>query len=133
MATNSTWYTAFAALSVSGVKRHYDEPPQAISTADLPALYIQAPGGSMPGWTVSCRASNKTRSITVVILVEPVGQGTNKQTFAASPALADALETALDALTVTNFIEYDLTIGAGVEIAGIVYWAIVATVRGRDL
>jgi hypothetical protein len=89
--------------------------------------------GEMPGWTVSCTASNKTRTAQVIIVTEPVAQGTNSQNFSALPALMDAVETALDALTVYNFIEYDMAAGATVEIAGIVYWAIVTNVRGRDV
>ena len=133
MATNAAWVSAFQALTVTGVTRHYDEPPAAVSTADLPAAYLRQPGGDLPGLTISCKSSNKTRSIEYVLLVEPVGQGTQSQNFGALAALMDALETALDALTVSNFIEYDIEAGALVDVAGIQYWSIVANVRGRDV
>ena len=133
MATNAAWVTALTGMTITGTTRRYTYPPESVETADLPAWFVQLPGGEMPGWTVSCTNRNKTRSAQVIIVTEPVAQGTNSQNFGALPALMDALENALDALTVYNFMQYDLSAAATVEIAGIVYWAIVANVRGRDV
>ena len=35
------WVDAFQALTVSGVTRHYDNPPLSLNTADLPADYLR--------------------------------------------------------------------------------------------
>lgn len=133
MATNAAWVTALGAMTVTGVTRHYANPPQAVSTADLPVYFPMAPGGGMPAMVLSCKANNKVRRAQVVILVEPVGQATNAINFGKLAALMDALETSLDALTTANLIEYDMQAGVVVNVAGTDYWAISASVTGREI
>ncbi len=138
MATNAAFLSAIQGLTITGVTRHYDEPPASLSTADLPAAFPLMPSGALGEKALSCFAQNKTRSIGFVICLEAVGQGTQPQNYGLIAARMDNLETALDALeksqggTLANFLEYEM--GAEIfEVAGNAYWAIVATVNARDV
>jgi hypothetical protein len=44
----------------------------------------------------------------------------------------DNLETALDALTIANFIEYEITTTAELAVAGGTFWAIVVEISARS-
>jgi len=138
VATNAAFLAAIQALIVSGVTTHFDEPPRALSTAQLPAAFPLMPSGAMGEKVLSCWSQNKTRSIGFVIAIEAVGQGTQPQNYARLAALMDNLETALDGLeksqggTLANFIEYDIAAEI-FEVAGNDYWSVVATVSARDV
>ena len=138
MATNAVFVAAMQALAITGVTRHYDEPPGSVQTADLPCAFPHMPQGGLGEKSLSCWDSNKVRSMDFVILIEPVGQGTQAQNYGAIAALMDNLEAKLDDLelsqggTLANFLEYD--IGAQIVTLGQNdYWGIVANVRARDV
>lgn len=132
MATNAAFLAAIQAISVTGVAHHYDYPPLSLNTGDLPAAFPLMPSGAMGEWITSCIATNKTRAIAFVVCVEPVGQDLQPMNYAKLAALMDNLETALDALTVSNFIEYEISTTAEFDVAGINYWAIVANISSRE-
>lgn len=123
---------AVQALSVTGVTRHYDYPPESISTADLPALWPMPGAGGLPSIQSSCIGIDKTRTIPIFIAIEPVAQGTNSQNYEALPPIMDALETALDGMTVADFVEYELDSGTVFAVAEIQYWGVTATVTTRN-
>ena len=138
MATNAAFLAAIQAMTVTGVTRHYDQPPLSLNTADLPAAFPLMPGGALGGRTVTCIAKDKARSIDFVVCLEAVGQGTQTQNYGLLAAAMDNLETALDALgvpgggSVANFIEYDIEAQI-FAVAEQAYWAIVAQVTARDV
>ena len=131
--TNAAFLTAVQGWTVSGVTRHYDEPPQSLQTADLPAAWPMLPSGEMLGDVSTCAdGKNKTRSIELVIAIEPVGQGTNPTNYGQIAALADAIETTLDADSTFIFpLEYSIASGIR-PVAGNNYWTISAQITGRD-
>lgn len=138
MATNAAFLAAIQALSVTGVTRHYDEPPANIHTADLPAFFPLMPGGALGERIVSCYASNKQRTIQAAIVIEPAGQGTQAQNYGRLAALMDNLETALAGMeksqggSLANFVDYDISAEI-LPVAGVEHWAIVATVTAYDV
>ena len=131
--TNAAFVTAVQAWSVTGVTRHFDEPPQSLKTADLPAAWPMLPSGEMGGYVTTCDdGKSKTRNINFIIAIEPAGQGTNATNYAQIAGLMDALETVLDAdSTFVYPLEYTITSGP-VLVAGNTYWAITASINGRD-
>lgn len=134
--TNAAFVSAMQGITVTGVSRHYDEPPQSLKTADLPAAFPMPPSGDMLGNESTCSdGDNKVRSMRYIIAIEAKGQGTNATNYAQIAALMDNLETALDAVhTSSGFVfplTYSITSGA-FGVAGSEYWSIIATVTGRD-
>jgi hypothetical protein len=138
MATNAAFLTAVQGLTVTGVTRHYDEPPRQIHTAELPVAFPMMPAGGLGEKLLSCFDTNKTRRIQFVVCLEAVGQGTQPQNYGLLAAAMDNLETALDGLeksqggTLANFIEYEISAEI-FEVAGNTYWAIVADLSARDV
>jgi len=136
--TNATFLAAVQALTVTGAKRHYDEPPLKLQTAELPAVFPLMPGGGLGEKTVSCWNTNKTRRISLVLAFEPKGQGTQAQNYGKIAGHMDNLEAAIDGLersqngSLANFIEYDIEAGF-IEVGGIEYWCIVAEIQARDI
>jgi hypothetical protein len=130
--SNVTFIAAAQGLTISGVKRHYNEPPQSVNTSDLPAAFVTLPSGGRGEPTSVCYDSSKTRSIGIVVLVEAVGQGTNPQNYGKLAALMDAMETAFDTADFgTVFLEYELSVGQQL-VGENAYWAITADINGRN-
>jgi hypothetical protein len=133
--TNAAWVAAVQALTVTGVTRHYDEPPGSLDTADLPAAFPTLMTAGLPGFEVSCRLQNKSRTIGFIVCLEPFAQGTNAQNYALLATMLDNLETAFDGLSdahtdISNFVDY--TMNAGVyTVAGTDYWSIVCELESR--
>lgn len=133
MATNAAFLAAIQGMTVTGVKKHYNHPPPSLVEADLPAAFPLMPSASLGEWAMSCIASNKSRGIGYVICVAPLTKPTQPINYGQLAGLMDALETKLDALTVMEFIDYEITTTTEFAVAGINYWSIVATVSGRDM
>lgn len=129
---NAAFVSAMQGLSITGVTRHYDEPPASVNTADLPAAFPMLPSGTLGERLTTCINDSKTRSMQFVIIIEAVGQGTQAQNYARIAALMDNLETALDALTTANFTDYEITANTTVAVAGNEFWSIVADVTMRS-
>lgn len=133
MTTNATFIAAIQGMTVAGVTRHYDEPPLSLNTADLPAAFPELPTGSRVEPVSTCIPDAKVRTMGFVIALEPVGQSTNKTTYATIAGMLDNLETALDALdTGMVFTEYAITVLSSYLVAGTEYWALDATITGRN-
>lgn len=140
MATNKAFLDAVQGLTPQGVSRIFSEPPRQVSTAELPAAFPLMPSGGIGEKVLSCWASNKTRSIGYIVLIEAVGQGTQPQNYGQLATLMDHLETALDTLEksqdatdgIANFVEYDIA-AVIYTVGGHDYWAIEATINARDV
>ena len=131
--SNATFVAAIQAMTVAGVNKHFDYPPQSIVAADLPVAFPLMPSGILGERVMSCIDGNKTRAIGYVICVEAVGLDVQSLNYGKLAELMDNLETALDALTIANFIDYEISATAGYAVAGNTYWAIVAEIRGRSV
>lgn len=136
LTNNAAFLAAFQAMTVTGVTRHYDEPPASIDIATGPCAFPTMPSGDRGEMITSCVDTSKTRNIGYVIIVEAGGQGTQAQNYGKLAALMDNLETALDALTGTpaktfNFLDYAITTTGNYPIGDSDYWAIVAQISVR--
>ncbi len=138
MATVAAFVSAMQGVEVTGVKRHYNEPPASIDISDGPAAFPLLPSGEKGEYVTSCIASSKTRTMQYVVIIEAVGQRTQGEKYGQVAALMDNLETALDALqvsdggTLANFVEYTTEATADFPIGDSTFWAIVANVSIRD-
>lgn len=139
MATNAAFLTALQGLTITGVNRHLNTPPESVNTASLPLAFPNTLNGQMPLPVLGCYATNKIRTGQFVVVVSPTGQDTIAQIYGQLPALMDNLETALDALaknqggTLANVIEYTIDYTSDFVISGVAYWAIVADINARDV
>ena len=129
--SNANFLSAVQGMAVTGVTRHYDNPPQALTTADLPAAFPLWPMANMLGWVTSCINDGKTRTIGFVICVEASGQGSNALNYARFAALMDNIETSLATAfsTAVNFYTYEMTTVPDYPVADMRYWAIITTIN----
>lgn len=130
--TNAAFLAAIQAMTVSGVSRHYDEPPASVDLSDGYAAFPLMPDSARGEQFSTCINNSRTRAITFVVLVEATGQATQAENYGKIAAVMDNLETALDALTIANFIEYDITTSGNYPLGGQEYWAVIATITARD-
>lgn len=132
--TNAAWVAAFQAMTVSGVSRHYDEPPASIDLSNGYAAFPLMPGSERGEQVSTCDDHGKTRSMGYVVIIEAAGQGTQSQNYGKLAAAMDNLETALDALdgVTANFVEYDITTTGNYPVGDSDYWAVIATITGRE-
>lgn len=122
---------AIQSLTVAGVARHYEEPPESLSTADLPASFPMMPRGGRERAVTTCTANDKTRSIDFIVVIEAIGQGTQASRYDQIAALADATEAAIDAADLGIFPTYTINTGI-VDVAGGSYLAITAAIETAD-
>lgn len=140
MTTNAAFVTAMQGLSVTGVAAasQYNQPPNAVNTADLPVSFPMMPSGERGELITSCANDAKVRRMGFVILMEATGQSTQPVKYAALAAQMDNLETALDGLTIPgggtlgNFIEYTIETTGDFLLGDSAFWAIVAEVTVSD-
>jgi len=135
MPSNANFLAAIQAMTVTGVDRHYDEPPASVDISAGECAFPTMPDAARGEQVSTCVYQSMTRSIGYVIIVEATGQGTQPQNYAKLAALMDNLETALNALApgTVNFIEYEISTTGNYPVGGSEYWAIVATITARDL
>lgn len=130
MFTYAGYVADLATLSVTGVSRVYDHPPERINTADLPSLYVRLPAGENQSVTLTALRGLRQATCEVIIAVEPVRQNQNEPNFATCIGLLDALEDAL----ADNALEWGVdqwTMRVEVDFVGdTAYWLIVASVQG---
>jgi len=129
--TNAAFLAAIQAMSVTGVTKHFDEPPPSLNTADLPAAFPLWPSATFPDMITSVISDGKTRSIGFAICVEASGQGTNAQNYTQYAALMDNLETALNTAlyTAANYYTFEMSTRPDFAVGDNIYWTIVAIVR----
>lgn len=92
-----TLSNGLADLVVAGVTRRLRYLPNQISTADLPISFVRLPDGQESALTADGIGGWPTRTVELVIAVEPLGQSGNEANHAATLALMDAVDTALRA------------------------------------
>ena len=133
--SNATFLTAIQARTVTGVERHYDEPPASVDISAGECAFPTMPDAGRGEQVSTCIEQSKVRNIGYVIIVEAGGQGTQAQNYAKLAALMDNLETALDALApgTVNFIEYEISTTGNYPVGKSDYWAIVATITTSSL
>ena len=131
MTTLRQFYDGLTALTVSGVTV-LTEPPRRLNVPDLPAMWVQFPDSNRGADVSTCIDMSKTRSASLYVAVSPIGVDTMPVNHDDVIDMVDTLETALDAATITVFLEYDITTTNTVTVNDIPYWCVVANVTGRD-
>ena len=127
----STFTTALARLTVTGVERYYTHPPTSLSTADLPAMWPGLPSGDEPMLTFKTKGGWPEMTCELTIAVEPVAQDRQSANYTNMITAMDNLSTALRAATFGRGpITWTITGNAQVSVAGTTYWAVIATVTG---
>ena len=133
MTTNADFLAGIQAMIVTDVNRHYNEPPESISTADMPCAFPVMPGGGLGERVVSCVTQNKTRAIQYIVILGPTAQNTNASNYNELAEMMDNLEDAIDTLNEMNWYDYTLTTTGNFLIGGVAHWAIVADITGRNV
>jgi len=132
MTTLNQFVTAVSGVTLASATRTFAYPPETINTADMPAQWVGLPQGDSPDIISAVNIRNKTRTVDLIVAVSPYGQDTQKQRFDTAVTVMDEIETALDALTTMNFMSYTMRMTTEVQAGQLGYWAVVATVTGRD-
>ena len=137
MATTFTDFVdALEAVRVDGVARYFEDgPPEDLNSEGLPAKWVQLPRGGDTTITFGSLGGWPTLTADVVIAVEPVAQDTNRVNFPATVAMMDNVASALSSaetcgLFTKSVPTYEIR-QTVVQVAGIDYWAVIATVTGR--
>jgi hypothetical protein len=138
MTTFASLVTSISGLTITGVNTTFDYTPESIGNADLPASFVRLPSGDVGFSPADCLASQKVRTIELVVLIKPVGLETAEQNFSDTVTMLDSVDTAVGTwayLPAQNgiAITYSLsTSGDAPEIVGdSSYWAVIATIQGQ--
>ncbi len=131
MTTNAQWLAGIQAMSVTGVTKTYSYPPTSLSTADLPAAWPHQFDMSLNNIISSCSDLNKARTCNYFIALEPTPQSTQSANYEAMIAMVDNLETAIQALTVMEFVTFTIR-SVIVTVAGNEYWGLEAVLTGSN-
>lgn len=130
--TFAAWLNSLEGLTIAGVTRCYTAgPPASLTTADLPAQWLELPHGETRPACAGAEGGDRTLYTDLVIALEPVGQNTQAANFDATVAMLDSIETGLKALT-------SVLLGpmtwrsrlAIVTVSGNTYWAVITEVEG---
>ena len=131
MTTNAQWLAGIQAMSVTGVTKTYSYPPTSLNTADLPAAWPHQFDMSLNNIISSCSDLNKARTCNYFIALEPTPQSTQSANYETMIAMVDNLETAIQALTVMEFVTFTIR-SVIVTIAGGEYWGLEAVLTGSN-
>lgn len=132
MTTNAQWLSGIQAMSVTGVTKTYSYPPTSLNTADLPAAWPHQFDMNLNNIISSCSDLNKARTCNYFIALEPTPQSTQSANYEAMIAMVDNLETAIQALTVMEFVTFTIR-SVIVTIAGGEYWGLEAVLTGSNM
>ncbi|MCO5189352.1 MAG: hypothetical protein M9928_21725 [Anaerolineae bacterium] len=139
MTTPSAWITTWQTLAVAGVSTK-SYPPLSLTNVRLPAVFPV-------NWSVNrvlsggddiaiggCAADDYAveYAVTMYLPTEAVSQSNQETNYTALGAIVDAFKASLDAVDVVAAIEYTLDVGATVEVAGSLYWGVIAEIKGRN-
>ena len=134
MTTYVEYVNGLEALVVTGVTRRYTSgPPLSLSTADLPAQWVQLPAGESEAMVLGDASGSRwpTFNADLIIAIEAVGQNTGGANFDAAVTMLESLRTRLE---LTDLTEAPLSWSmrqAIVTVAGQDFWAIVCAVKGQ--
>ncbi len=129
--TYAAFIDALEALAITGVTKTFQGPPASLDTADLPARWVQLPKGSDKLLTYQTSGGWPTLTADLVVALSPNAQDTQAGNFAAQVAMLDAVNAALRGANITKSgLTWEIRAG-GVKVAGVDYWAVIATVTGK--
>lgn len=131
MTTATSFYQALAGLSVTGVKRRFAAPPRQITTADLPAQWVNLPGAANnldSNLQSTCFDLAKTHTATLIVATEAAGQNNNPANTTLLLSVMDAVEDALDDYRRSaGMVDYIIT-PAAIALSDTNYWGVTVNV-----
>ena len=128
--TIAAFVSDMAGLTVSGVTTSRAYRPEGIPAAHLPQLWLEFPKSERDtDYSISCIDTGKIRTVQIVVCIEADGQSKPATKYAATIAMQDALETALDSYAedATLKISYNTDSG-GLQVGDVVYYIATADV-----
>ena len=129
--TYADFIDALEALAITGVVKTFQGPPASLDTADLPARWVQMPKGKEPLLTFQTAGGWPTLTADLVVAIGPNAQDTQAANFAAQVTMLDAVAAALRGADLTKAKHTWEIRAGGVKVAGVAYWAVIATVTGK--
>lgn len=129
----ATLMSAAAGLTPAGVARVYEQHPETLEVADLPAMWPEPANGTMSVATYSGGLVWATRTVDIVVAVKPLAMSNQGEREDARATIADALETAIaggfSAFEVSQF-EID---SEEISVNGVAYVGLRATVTASEV
>jgi len=134
----ASYVAGLAAVAVVGVTRDYGlEPPASLNTADLPSKFLRLPIEGRSRFTLAVDGANRhgtgLMTCEVVIAIEPIVQDQPEPNFTRTTAMVDNVTKAFAQADVAlSWPEsVSVQVRADIFVAGIAYWAVVASIRAR--
>ena len=132
--SNETLRTALTGLTVTGMGRVYDQHPETLEVADLPAMWPDGFGSEHDFQTYSGSMIRVVRTAELRLAVKPLGMSSNDERQDARITIADALETALKADNLTGFNFQTLSIESeSVDVNGTAYAGLIASITVQEV
>jgi len=125
------FYQGLANLEVAGVKKRLPVPPMSLSSADLPAQWVQFPQVEAGALTFQQGATWPLMRAELVIAILPVGRERAEVPYAKVLDFMEALSVALQGADVCRGPIFYVLRPDIVNVAGNDYWAVIAEVEGR--
>ena len=133
MTTIPQWVDAFRSpnLTVTGVARYYNAPPESADMSDGPIAYPWIFTFDEGDFEFSCSVLNEGFTMTYEVVTNAVAQSDLETNYDAVITMAQAVRESIEAMTIKNFISFSLAIITR-PIGDVTYWAIRADVQGTD-
>jgi len=132
MTTITNFVTALGDVTIAGVTSKLNEPPRKLTTADLPAQWVQVPNLAREPATFQSQGKLwDTHRAQLIVAFEPVGQNTQAANWAGVLTLMDSVWTAIAAASlVQGRLQYTIAQGI-VTVAEAAYWAVIVEVEAH--
>jgi hypothetical protein len=129
MSTLADFVSTLQALDVSGVKRVFLAPPPSVTTADLPAMFLN--GARRRGEPLSKGVLYwPVAEAELFIVVSPVSQSRPEKTFNQAVVLADALADAIEAASFQGLARVEVRV-ATITINEKSFWGVVSRIEAQ--
>ena len=122
MTTFTAFDSALSGVSITGVTNAYTYQKLSVHTPDLPASFTRLPGAGMDYGLETC--SGNTMVLELVIVLEPLAQGTMSSNHTANVAMMDNIKTAMSTLYTSSLFTWSARIQTE-NVGEITHWAIV--------
>lgn len=132
MTTFAAWLDDLETLAPTGVVRKFTAgPPASLSSADLPAQWLELPHGENLPACAGAEGGMRTLFVDHIVALQAVAQDTQAVNFVAAVTMLDSVDAAIVAHT-------SLLLGpmtwrsrlAIVTVAGTAFWSIVTSIEG---
>lgn len=129
----AAFVSSIANMTIGSITKKYAYPPASISSADLPVQWVQMPRSDEESpMTLAGKDGWVGVTVDLIIALVPVSQGDQSANFDAAIKMMDTVRAALGLLAASSKTKLRWQISqTGVNVAGVDYWAVKATVSGK--